>query len=252
VQTLSNITLVPLAPGKATFTLDETQRSVSEARGGRVLSPVSVISIETPVRRRFGESFNAAQMTQIVDLARKEGIRLHLDGARLFLEAAYTRRPLGDYAKLFDTVYVSLYKYFNAAGGAILAGPRALLDDIYHVRRMYGGGLYHAWPYAAVALHYLEGFEQRYARAVAASEEFIQGVGRIDGITVDRIPSGTHLFRLRIARSDPAALRMRLAGRGIALPGAGADGTMVIGVNESWNRTTAAELVDAFRRETAA
>jgi threonine aldolase len=45
------------------------------------------------------------------------------------------------HTQLFDTVYVSLYKYFNSASGAILAGPRRLLEDLYHDRRMFGGGL---------------------------------------------------------------------------------------------------------------
>ena len=96
-------------------------------------------------RRRSAASrarrFDPAEMQKIVALARREGIRLHLDGARLFLEAAYTGENVADVARPFDTVYVSLYKYFNAASGAILAGPRELLDGMYHARRMFGGGL---------------------------------------------------------------------------------------------------------------
>ena len=63
-----------------------------------------------------------------------------MDGARLFLARPYTGIPPETYAALFDTVYVSLYKYFNAAGGAVLAGPRHLLENLYHQRRMFGGG----------------------------------------------------------------------------------------------------------------
>ena len=54
-----------------------------------------------------------------------------------------------EYAALFDTVYVSLWKCFNAASGAILAGPRSILADIHNVRRMFGGALWGAWPHAA-------------------------------------------------------------------------------------------------------
>lgn len=253
VQTLSNITLMPLAPGRATFTADEVQRVINDTRGGRVVQRVSVIQIETPVRRRQGETFDAAQMAQVIGLARREGIKLHLDGARVFLEAAYRGRRITEYTAPFDTVYVSLYKYFNAAGGAILAGPRALLDDLYHTRRMYGGGLYHAWPYAAVALHYLQGFDERFTRAIAVSDEFIRGLSRVDGVVVERVPSGTNLFRLRVMRADAVRLRTRLAERGIVLPAASTDGTstFLIGVNESWNRTTGAELTDAFVRAMA-
>src|SRR5258705_1376870 len=122
-------------------------------------------------------------MKWIIRLARREGIRLHLDGARLFLEAAYAGREVAEYTQPFETVYVSLYKYFNAASGAILAGPRELLDGMYHVRRMFGGGLCHAWPFAAVALHYLSGFSGRFSRAVRSSGGVIRPLSRHDPFT---------------------------------------------------------------------
>ena len=140
VQTLSGITLMPLAPGRATFTLDDVQEVIDRTAGGRVSRPVSVISVETPVRRRFGERFDQAELDRVTAFARARGIGLHLDGARLFLQSACTGVGVAEYARPFDTVYVSLYKYFNAVSGAILAGPRALLDDMYHTRRCSGRG----------------------------------------------------------------------------------------------------------------
>ena len=249
VQTLSNITVMPLAAGRATFTADEVQQVLDRTRSGRVLRPVSVISVESPVRRRRGQVFDGAELARVVALARSEGIHLHLDGARLFLEAAYAGRDVAEYARPFDTVYVSLYKYFNAAGGAILAGPRALLDDIYHTRRMFGGALAQAWPYAVVALHYLQGFSERYTRAVGISEEVIRGLEGVDGLEIERIPNGTNLFWLRVLRTAAASLRTRLAARGILLSTPSDDGTFLVGINETLNRTTADELIDAFVRE---
>ena len=246
MQTLSNITLMPLAPDRASFTADEVQQVLDQTRTGRVSQRVSVISLETPVRRKAGATFDPVEMGKVVELARREGIRLHLDGARLFLEAAYSGKTVADHARPFDTVYVSLYKYFNAASGAILAGPSAILDDLYHVRRMFGGGLYGAWPYAAVALHYLAGFSDRFSRAIRISEELISALRRQDAFTIERIPSGTNLFRLRVRGADVAVFRKRLAGVGVLLPPPSPDGSFLIGVNETLNRTTAATLADAF------
>lgn len=246
-QTLSNLTLMPLAPGRATFTVDDVQHLLEQTKGARVLSRVSVIAIETPVRRKQGEHFDGSELTNIIALARREGIRLHLDGARLFLQAAYTGESVVDYAKPFDTVYVSLYKYFNAASGAILAGPRDVIDGMYHGRRMFGGGLNTVWPFAMVALHYLDGFGERYSRAVKMSEEWIRGVQRNDAFAVERIPSGTNLFRLRVRGTDPVAFQKRLATRGVVLPSPQGD-AFLVGVNETLNRTTAPELTDAFVR----
>ncbi len=246
-QTLSGLTLVPLAPGRATFSADDVQHVIDQTKGARVVKRVSVISIETPVRRKQGERFDVTEMGKIVALAKHEGIKLHLDGARLFLQAAYTGENAADTARPFDTVYVSLYKYFNAASGAILAGPRDLLKDLYHVRRMFGGGLSGVWPFAAVALHYMNGFGERYTRAVRTAEDVIQAVQKHDGVAVERIPLGTNLFRVRVRSGDPIAMRQRLASRGVLVPEP-QQGTFLLGVNETWNRMTSGELSDAFAR----
>jgi len=249
-QTLSGLTLMPLAPGRATFTAADVQQVLDDTKSARVVKRVSVISIETPVRRKQGERFDAAELQKVVALARREGIKLHLDGARLFLQAGYTGEHVAETARPFDTVYVSLYKYFNAASGAILAGPRELLADLYHVRRMFGGGLSGVWPFAAVALHFINGFGERYSRAVRTSEELIRDLGKRDGLAVERIASGTNLFRLRVNAGDPAAFRKRLAARGVMLPEP-QRGAFLIGVNETLNRMTGAELSDAFARALA-
>ena len=244
-QTLSNLTLIPLAPGRATFTIDEVQRVLDQSRSGRVRTPVSVISIESPVRRKQGETFDPTELRQIIDLAREEGIRLHLDGARMFLEAAYTGQGIRELSQPFDTVYVSLYKYFNAASGAILAGSRELLDGMYHERRMFGGGLPRAWPFAAVALHYLPGFLDRFSRAVRNSEEVIRTLEAHDAFTLRRIPAGTNLFWLQSHGVDPDQLRSRLMDRGILMSEPQGD-RILVGVNETWNRMTVDELSAAF------
>ncbi|HMB81934.1 MAG TPA: beta-eliminating lyase-related protein [Vicinamibacterales bacterium] len=246
-QTLSSLNLMPLAPGRASFTADEVQHVIDQTKGARVVSRVSVIAVETPVRRKQGEHVDGAELTRIIALARREGIRLHLDGARLFLQAAYTGESVVEYARPFDTVYVSLYKYFNAASGAILAGPRNVIDGMYHERRMFGGGLNAVWPFAMVALHYLDGFSDRYGRAVKLSEECIRGLQRDDRFAIERISSGTNLFRLRVHGNDAGAFQKRLAARGLLLPSPQGD-AFLVGVNETLNRTTAPELTDAFVR----
>jgi threonine aldolase len=135
-----------------------------------------------------GEAFDFDEMRRICEFARERGIGLHLDGARLLIEAVYTRMAPADYAALFDTVYISLYKYLNAAAGAVLAGPRALLEGLYHQRRMFGGGLPHVWPYAAVALHFLDGFSERFAKAVAASKVLLDALRDHPRVIVIRPP----------------------------------------------------------------
>ena len=248
VQTLSNMPLIPLGAGRASFTLEELEAAVDRAGSGRVATSVSVISVETPVRRRFGETFGARELGRIVAFAKRHDIRLHLDGARIFLQAAYDGRPVAEYAKPFDTVYVSLYKYFNAPSGAILAGPRALLDEMYHTRRMFGAGLPAAWPFAAVAHRYLPGFSDRFRQAIDTSEAWVRRISGHDAFTVERIARGTNLLRLRVSTnaSSAATFRRRLRDAGVTLGTPRAGSSFLIGVNETWNRRSADELAAVF------
>src|SRR5262249_19727971 len=64
-QTLSALNLIPLAPGKATFTIEDVEREAGRAASGRVSVPIGAIQIETPVRRRSGEMFDFQEMRKI-------------------------------------------------------------------------------------------------------------------------------------------------------------------------------------------
>jgi threonine aldolase len=241
-QTLSGLHLVPLAPGKATFTVDDLDREANRGASGRVSVPIGAIQIETPVRRKTGEAFDFAEMKRVAQWARDRKIGLHLDGARLYLAAAYSGLPVRQYTALFDTVYISMYKYFNAASGAILAGPKSLLENLYHPRRMFGNGLAHVWPFAAVALHFFEGFPERYAQAVATSEKVIAALQADSRFEVTRVPSGTNIFSLRVKGVNAQAFQRRTQDAGFILSAPHNDSFTVL-VNETWARATPQEIL---------
>jgi threonine aldolase len=245
-QQLSQLTLMPLGAGKATFTWDEVARVLERSASARVVMPVGAISIESPVRRLHGETFDFGQMQRVSAEARKQGIGLHLDGARLFVACAYSGRPPAEYAALFDTVYVSLWKCFSAAGGAVLAGPKALLADLYHVRRMFGGALWGAWPYAAVALHYSEGYLDRLTAAVRVSEDLLKILSSDGRFSIERVSGGTSFFRLTPKTADLPAYRERLKARGITVPPPEAGGFW-LRANETLRGASAGTIADGFR-----
>jgi threonine aldolase len=247
-QVLSNLNLIPLESTDGTFTLEEVQSAIERAEGGRVRTGVGVISIESPIRRRLGTLFDFGELKRICAFARSEGIATHLDGARLFMASGYTGISPAEYASHFDTVYVSMWKYFAAPSGAILAGPRALLDDLYHPRRMFGGALPEAWPLAAMALHFLDGFEERFAASVAAGEELKPALNGIRGLRAEEIPEGSNIFKLHVDGGDPARLREALQDRGVQLsaPNPNFRGFAAV-VNETLARRPVAETVRAFQ-----
>ncbi len=246
LQRLSGFNAVPLGRGKATFGLEEVKAAFQSSASARVKADIGAVVIETPVRRLHNERFDYEQMKAICAYAREQDAGLHVDGARLFIESAYTGIPVQTYASLFDTVYISLYKYFGAPSGAILAGPAEIIDGMYHARRMFGGGLNQVWMFAAMALRSLEGFSERFARAVGAGEAVKTLLGKVPGLRVSGIAGGTNVFRLETGPSiDPERFRERLWGAEIRIP-AVESGCFYPKVNESILGMPPAEIVDRF------
>ncbi len=246
---LSGLNLVPLGSGRATYTLEEVEGEIRhfEMNHGYRVVPVGALEIESPVRRRMGEVFDFNEMKRITEFAKRNQIGTHLDGARLLLAPAYTGIAPAQYAALFDTVYVSLYKYLGAGSGAILAGPRTVLASIAPVRHQMGGLVYGAWMSAAIALHSLDGFDERFKRVAAASEEFLRLIARDERVKVERIRAGTNIARAHLAADDIVAVGQRLeAARMVVRQTEKGSRTLLLQFNESILQRPAADLARDF------
>ncbi|MBU1013356.1 MAG: hypothetical protein KKG99_10140 [Bacteroidetes bacterium] len=244
-QNLSSLNLIPLGQNAVEFTLEEVMHTVAMTKGGRVLTKVGVISIETPVRRKHDQISSFENMKKISDYARSENIKMHLDGARLFVQCAHTGNIPAKYGSLFDTVYTSLWKCFNAASGAILAGSTEFTKDLFHVRRMYGGGLPYAWPFAAVALYYADGFIDEYKLAYENAEKFFSRISQDHRIEVQRYENGTHVVKLMINHPNLNKLKQELDKKHIEFPDPVQDG-FVLKINPSFNRETPEYIAGIF------
>ena len=245
-QRLSGLNLLPLAPRQAGFTLEEVENAVWRSRSGRVETDVGVISIESPVRRMDDAVFGYDEMRRIAAFARQEGIRLHLDGARLFVESAHTGISPARYASLYDTVYVSLYKCFNSVSGAILAGTRAFTENLFHIRRMFGSGLPGAWPFAAVALEFVDDFLEQYAYAWRKAQDLFRTLASHPAFRIEPIANGTHIVPVYVSGTHPDRFREQLARQNIHLPQARRQGGFWLRINPSLNRMSAENVARAF------
>ncbi len=200
VSRLSNINLLPLAKDRPHFTIEELKRAVEDSEQGRVLTPVGALMIESPVRRQEGKVVPFDEMQAITDYCRERGIGTHLDGARLYMMSGATGISVKTYASLFDTVYVSLYKYFGAPFGSVLVGTAEFCDGLYHDRRMFGGGLASANFAAALALKGVEGFEERFNTAMKRATTLFDKLNTLAGIHIGRIVNGSNIFPMELSR----------------------------------------------------
>ncbi len=246
-QTLSGLNLVPLAPDKASFDLADVKRWVESSTNGRVPMRVGAISIENPVRRKNHEMFDAAELERICRYARDQGIRLHLDGARLFTVPYHSGKSLRECAAPFDTVYVSAWKHFNGASGAIVAGDAKYVEGLAGTRRMFGGSLPKAWPEIAPVMKFVESYQDTYARAWEVADAFLARLQADRRFHVEKVRNGTSRFFLEIVGVSPDLLSERLRMKGVILPRPQqATGKFPMQVNGTLTRTTPAALVQMF------
>ena len=248
VQRLSGIHLVPIAADRPYFTLDEVRAVVEASDAGRVTNPVGALMIESPVRRQFGQIMPVDEMRQVTDYCRDLGIGTHLDGARLFMMSAATGIAPAAYAAMFDTVYVSLYKYFGAPFGAVLAGDEQLCSDLYHDRRMFGSGLSSSALAAALALSGLDGFEGRFGDAMSKACSLFESLNELSGISVGTYEHGSNIFPLRLEREvEIERFVTALANRDVFVgPDESNSASIHLTVNTTILRQTNSDLIRAF------
>jgi len=247
-QVLSGLNPVSLAQGKPFFSGADIADFIARTQDSKVAVSVAAVAVESPVRRLHNVAASFADLQDISTTARAAGLGLHLDGARLPLYCAHLGVEPKEVAALFDTVYVSLYKCYSAPAGAILAGPANIIDDLFHTRRMFGGGLLAVWPYAAIALHHFENFAEDSKQVFAMAEAFFKKLADDGRCEVTRIASGTNGFHLKPATTDPANWRAKLKTQNIELPEP-INGSFPCRMNPTWLRTTADELATALLAE---
>jgi threonine aldolase len=233
-QRLGGVVLVGIQDKEAAYTPKAMKAEIDRAAGARVSIPFSAMVVETPVRRRFAQMFPLADMDAAVAYAKEAGLKCHLDGARVYLAATWTGRDVTAFCRPFDTVYMSLYKYFGTPFGAVLAGPADLIDGLYHDRRRHGGGLSQVWQMAVVADHFLDGMAARWAKAKAMWEPALKMLEASGRFTIERIPDGSNIAKLRLAGGgDIKAFRAKAEAAGLKMPEIAAD-MLPIRVNETW------------------
>lgn len=242
--------LMPLAKGKTYFTAQELQQAIESLPAEEAFKTgVGAVSVENPVRRTEGGLVPLDEIKKISAYCRNKNIPLHLDGARIFMASAWSGTSVKEYASYFDTIYISLYKYLGASAGAMLCGDAAVIDQMPYLMKVHGGTMYGNWTNAAMALHRLEGFENRLLEAKERSSQIFSALNKMPGITIAQIPGGTNIYSLRLASNiDGKRLQEGLyRNQNIRLP-INDKNEGRITVNETLLYEDAGYIIDAFKK----
>lgn len=160
--------------------------------------PLAAILLELPMREIGGQLPEWDELVRQSEWAREQGIKLHMDGARLWQCPAAYDKSLAEIAALFDSVYLSFYKDLGGIAGAMLVGSADFIGRARVWQRRVGGTLYALYPYVIAAreglAQHLEHLPERRQQARWLAEHLNQ----LPGIrTWPEVPH-TNMFRLRI------------------------------------------------------
>ena len=199
LKELHHLEPILIGDDKRLMTLEEVQ----------ALPDIACLLIELPQRELGGYLPPFDELEAISHLCRERGIRLHLDGARLFETLPYYEKTAADVCALFDSVYVSFYKGIGGIAGAILAGPKAFCTEARVWKRRYGGDLIGLYPYIIPADYYYELRKDRMASYYEQAKELARRFNALDGVwTTPDVPV-TNMFHLHV-EGDVAEVSARI------------------------------------------
>ena len=149
----------------------------------------SLVTLENTHNVAGGRIFPPGDVAAITRRARELGLRLHLDGARLWNASAATGVALSELAAPFDTVTVCFSKGLGAPIGSALAGTRGQMDEARRLRKMLGAGMRQAGIIAAAALyavnHHRARLSEDHEHARLFYERVRQGIDSSDVTVVE-------------------------------------------------------------------
>ncbi|MEO1448871.1 MAG: GntG family PLP-dependent aldolase [Bacteroidota bacterium] len=123
----------------------------------------SLVCLENTMNKGGGACYDLEEIEKISTLCHQNGLRLHLDGARLFNALVAKEDDPKAYGKAFDTISICLSKGLGAPVGSVLVGSHQDRKEALRVRKMMGGGMRQAGYLAAAGLYALQHQKERLA-----------------------------------------------------------------------------------------
>ena len=163
-----------------TLNLDEVRSAI---RGLDIHQPLTrLLILENTHNRCGGVVLTAAYMQAAGEIMHSKGLKLHLDGARVFNAAAALGTKAADLAAPADSVTFCLSKGLCAPVGSVLCGSAEFIASARRIRKQLGGGMRQAGVLAAAGIVALEQMVERLPEDHARAKRLAEGLAGIPGI----------------------------------------------------------------------
>jgi threonine aldolase len=178
-----------------------------------------LLCVENTHNRGGGKIFPLETIRAVCGWAHSNGLRTHLDGARLFNAVVATGIDANVWAEWFDTVSVCASKGLGAPVGSVLAGPAELIALARRHRKLFGGGMRQAGVIAAAALyafdHHIARLSEDHQNATLLAEK----IQRIPGLKLvgERPETNILFFDVDSQLATAAEFAARLREHGVLM-----------------------------------
>jgi len=189
---ISRVTPRTITSRRGAMDPDEVERNI---RTPSVHSPrTSLICLENTHNSWSGAVIPLDNFRGLREVADRHGLRIHLDGARLFNAAAASGVSVREYAGLADSVMFCLSKGLSAPVGSMLVGPRDFIDTARRVRKALGGGMRQAGVLAAPGIIALTGMTKRLGEDHGRAKRLAAGIAGLPGVSLDPAAIETNIL----------------------------------------------------------
>jgi threonine aldolase len=164
-----------------------------------------------------GKVLPLSYLEQAAEFAKRHGLSIHLDGARIFNAAVKLNIPVREISQHFDSISFCLSKGLGAPVGSVLCGSKELIEKARRWRKVLGGGMRQAGILAAAGVVALTDYRERLAEVHANAQLLADGISQIEEISVDPELVHTNMVFASITRGTSEELAAYLKQRGILI-----------------------------------
>ena len=214
---ISNVQVLPLAGVNGVYTAEQIKKHIRPR--AYYFPKTALICIENTHNRAGGIIFPLDEIKHIGDLAQSEGVRIHIDGARIFNAYVETGIPVKEYAKHADTISFCFSKGLGAPVGSILCSDAETIAKAHKYRKIIGGGMRQAGVIAAGALYALENNVERLKEDHKNAKFFAQEISKLNDIEIDlsTVQTNILIFRLKRDESGVSKFKQDLKEKGVLI-----------------------------------